>query len=74
VSDQRKEAAKNAVEGIREITSECKQLSDQSVQTYERLAEDPELKKLEAQFQEMKQHASTVQAQMKLLTIVEKMK
>jgi prefoldin subunit 5 len=44
------------------------------VHTYECLAEDPEMKKLEAQLQEVKQQASTMQAQMKLLTAVEKMK
>jgi hypothetical protein len=49
VRDQREEVAKNAVEIIRALTSECKQLSDRSSQTYERLAEDPELRKLEAQ-------------------------
>jgi predicted RNase H-like nuclease (RuvC/YqgF family) len=69
-----KKPAKSAVERIRALASECKKLSDQSAQTYERLAEDPELKKLEAQLQEAKQQASTVQAQMKLLTAVEKMK
>jgi monomeric isocitrate dehydrogenase len=55
VHDQREEAAKNAVERIRALASECKKPSDQSAQTYERLAEDPELRKLEAQLQEVKQ-------------------
>jgi hypothetical protein len=44
------------------------------VQTYGHLAEYPELRTLEAQLQEAKQQASTLQAQMKLLTVVEKMK
>jgi hypothetical protein len=44
------------------------------VQTYECLAEDLELRKLEAQLQEVKKHVSIMQAQMKLLTAVEKMK
>jgi hypothetical protein len=44
------------------------------VQNYECLAEDPELRTLEAQLQEVKQQALTVQAQMKMLTTVEKMK
>jgi hypothetical protein len=74
VCDQREEAARNAVERIRALASECKKLSDRSAQTYEHLAEDLELRKLEAQLQEAKQQASTVQAQMKLLTTVEKMK
>jgi hypothetical protein len=38
VCDQREEAAKNAVERIRALTSECKKLSDRSAQTHERLA------------------------------------
>jgi hypothetical protein len=68
VCDQREEAAKSAVGRIRALTSECKQLSDRSAQTYECLTEDPELRKLEAQLQEVQQQALTVQAQMKSLT------
>jgi hypothetical protein len=49
VHDQRKEATKKTIIRIRALTSECKQLRDRSAQTYERLAEDPELRKLEAQ-------------------------
>jgi hypothetical protein len=52
--DQREEAAKNAVERIMTLASECKQLSDRSVQTYERLAEDPELRKLDVELHEVK--------------------
>jgi hypothetical protein len=74
VRDQREEAAKNAVGRIRSLASECEQLSDRSVQTYERLAEDPELRKLEAQLQEAQRQAFNVQTWMKLLTEVEKMK
>lgn len=74
VCDKREEADRNTVERIRVLTSECKQLSNRSAWTYECLAKDPELRKLEAQLQEAKQQASTVQAQMKLLTTVEKMK
>jgi hypothetical protein len=44
------------------------------VKTYECLVEDPELRRLEARLQEAKQQASTMQAQLKLLTVVEKMK
>jgi chromosome segregation ATPase len=68
VRDQREETARSAVERIRALASECKKLSDRSAQTYEHLAEDPELRTLEAQLQEAKQQASTVQAQLKLLT------
>jgi hypothetical protein len=46
--DQREEATRNAIERIRALTLECTKLSNRSVQTYERLAEDPELRKLEA--------------------------
>jgi uncharacterized protein YdcH (DUF465 family) len=74
VRDQREETAKNTVVRIRSLTSECKQLSDRSAQTYECLVEDPELRKLEAQLQEAQQQAFSVQVQMKLLTTVERMK
>jgi hypothetical protein len=53
VHDQREEAARSAVGRIRALTSECKKLSDRSAQTYECLTEDPELRKLEAQLQEV---------------------
>jgi hypothetical protein len=49
-------------------------LSDRSAQTYERLIEYPELRKLEAQLQEAQQQTLSVQVQMKLLTVVERMK
>jgi hypothetical protein len=74
VRDQREEATKNAVVRIRSLTSKCKQLSDISMHTYECLREDPNLRKLEAQLQEAQQQTLTVQAQMKLLTAVERMK
>jgi hypothetical protein len=48
VCDQREESTKNAVVRIRALALECKQLRDRSMQTYERLVEDPKLKKLEA--------------------------
>jgi hypothetical protein len=44
------------------------------VKTYEHLTEDPELRKLESQLQEVQQQAPLIQAQMKLLTVVERMK
>jgi hypothetical protein len=62
VRDQREETAKNTVVRIRSLASECKQLSDRSAQTYERLVEDPELRKLEVQLQEAQQQAFSVQA------------
>jgi hypothetical protein len=46
---RREETAKNTLVRIRALASECKQLSDRSAQTYERLTEDPKLKKIEAQ-------------------------
>jgi hypothetical protein len=48
VCDQREESTNNIVVIIRALTSKCKQLSDRSTQRYERLAEDLELRKLEA--------------------------
>jgi cell division protein FtsL len=53
---------------------ECRQLSTRSTQTYETLAENPELQTLEAQLQEAKQHADVLQAQLKSMTPVERMK
>jgi hypothetical protein len=55
VHDQREEADRTVVGRIRALASECKQLSNRSAQTYEHLAEDLELRKLEAQLQEAKQ-------------------
>jgi hypothetical protein len=49
VRDQRKEATKKTIIRIRALASECKKLRDRSVQTYERLAEDPKIRKLEVQ-------------------------
>jgi len=72
--NQREEFAKSTVGRIRALTSEFKQLSDKSAQTYEHLTEDPKLRKLEAQLQEVQQKALTVQVQMKSLTEVERMK
>jgi uncharacterized protein with PIN domain len=74
VRDQREESAKNTVASIKSLALACKQLSDRSARTYECLVEDPELKKLEAQLQESQQQAFSLQAQMKLLTAVERMK
>jgi septation ring formation regulator EzrA len=44
VRNQREATARGAVERIKGLTMECKQLSDRSAQTYEKLTEDPELK------------------------------
>jgi hypothetical protein len=74
VRDQREEASRNTVERIRALALECKKLSDRNAHTYEHLAEDLELRKLEAELHEVKQYVSIVQAQMKLLIVVEKMK
>jgi hypothetical protein len=74
VQDQREEIAWSAVERIKALGLECMQLSNQSAQTYECLTEDPELRTLEEHIQEEKKQASTVQAQLKLLSVVEKMK
>jgi hypothetical protein len=52
VRDQREETSRSTVERIKALALECKQLSSQSAQTYECLAEDPELRTLESQLQE----------------------
>jgi hypothetical protein len=49
VRDQREEAAKSIVGRIKTLASKCKKLRKISVQTYEFLAEDPKMRKLEAQ-------------------------
>jgi hypothetical protein len=74
VRDQREETARSTVERIKALALECKQLNNQTAQTYEHLAEDSELRILEAQLQEAKQQESIVQAQLKQLTVIEKMK
>jgi hypothetical protein len=43
-------------------------------QTYEGLTEDPELKTLDSQLQEEKKQAAVVQVQLKILSVVERMK
>jgi monomeric isocitrate dehydrogenase len=48
VRDQREETVRSAVERIKALALECKQLSSRSAQTYERLAKDPELRTLES--------------------------
>jgi chromosome segregation ATPase len=67
VRDQREATAQSAVERIKALALECQQLSSRSVQTYERLTEDPELKTLESQLQEAKKQATMVQAQVEAL-------
>jgi hypothetical protein len=54
VRDQREATARSTVERIKSLSMECKQLSDCSAQTYEKLTENPELKALESQLQEAK--------------------
>jgi hypothetical protein len=48
VRDQREENVRSAVERIKAFPSKCKKLSARSVQTYECLAEDRELRTLES--------------------------
>jgi hypothetical protein len=52
---------------------ECKQPTDCSAQTYEKLTENPELKALESQLQEVKYQAEKIQVQLKPLLVVERM-
>jgi chromosome segregation ATPase len=74
IRDQRETTARSAVDRLKSLALECKQLSNQSAQTYENLTENPELQALESQLQEAKQHADTLQAQLKALSPVERMK
>jgi chromosome segregation ATPase len=74
VRDQREETARGTVERIKGLTLGCKQLSDHSAQTYERHTKNPELKTLESQLQEAKYQEETIQAQLKPLPAVERMK
>jgi hypothetical protein len=74
VKDQREATARSTVERLKALTLECKKFVDRSAQTYEKLTENPELQALESQLQEAKQHAETLQAQLKSLTVVERMK
>jgi hypothetical protein len=72
--DQKKLNAQSAVEKIKALVVECKQLSSRSAQIYEQLSEDLELNKLESQLQEAKQNTDTVQAYIKLMLPIERMK
>jgi FtsZ-binding cell division protein ZapB len=60
VRDQREATAQSAIDRIKALTMECKQLSDRSAQTYEQLTKDPELKALESQLQEEKKKEETI--------------
>jgi hypothetical protein len=53
---------------------ECKQLIDRSVQTYEQLTENLELKALESQLQKVKYQAEMTQEQLNPLSAMERMK
>jgi hypothetical protein len=74
VQDQREATARSKVERIKALAMECKKLSDHRGQTYEGLTEDFELKSLESQLREAKQQEETVQAQLKPLSAIKRMK
>ena len=74
VCDQREETTQSAVERIKALALECTKLNSRSAHTYEHLAEDPELRTLESQLQEAKQQTAIVQAQLKLLSPIKRMK
>jgi hypothetical protein len=74
VRDQREATAHSAVDRLKSLALECKQLSNRSAQTYENLTENPELQALESQLKEAKQHTDTLQAQLKALSVMERMK
>jgi hypothetical protein len=54
VRDQREETAQSVVERINALVMECKKLSNLSVQTYEKLTENPKLQALKSQLQDAK--------------------
>jgi hypothetical protein len=74
VRDQREATAHNTVDRLKSLALDFKKLSNQSTQTYENLTENPELQALESQLQEVKQHANTLQAQLKALSAIDIMK
>jgi hypothetical protein len=74
VKDQSEATTRSAVERLKAFAMEYKQLSDRSALTYERLPEIPKLRALEAQLQEAKYQAEMIQAQLKLMSAVERMK
>jgi hypothetical protein len=47
--DQREATTRGTFEIIKNLTMECKQMSECNAQTYEKRIEDPELKALESQ-------------------------
>jgi len=53
----REATAHSAVDKLKTLALECKQLRTRSTQTYENLTENPELQTLETRLQEAKQHA-----------------
>jgi hypothetical protein len=74
VRDQREATAQSEVERIKSLAMECKHLTDCNSQTYEQLTENPELKALESQLQEVKYQVEMIQVQLKPLSVVERMK
>jgi hypothetical protein len=74
VRDPKEETARSAVERIKALALECKQLSSLSAQTYECLVEDPKLRTLESQLHEAKQQATKMKEQLNPLSAVERMK
>jgi cell division protein FtsL len=74
IRDLREATSCSAVDLLKSFALEYKKLSSRSAQTYENLTENPELQTLESQLQEAKKHADMLQAQLKALSPVERMK
>jgi hypothetical protein len=74
IRDLREATARSAVDRLKTLALECRQLSTRSAQTYETLAENPELQTLEAQLHEAKKHVDVLQVQLKYVTPVKRMK
>ena len=58
--DQREATSQSAVERIKSLALECKQLIDHNAQTYEQPTKNIELKALESQLQEAKYQEETI--------------
>jgi hypothetical protein len=74
VRDQREATSRSEVDILKYLSLECKKLSNHNARTYEDVTENLELQALELQLKEEKKHADTLQAQLKALSAMERMK
>jgi hypothetical protein len=74
IRDQREETTQSVVERLKDLTLKYKKLIVHSAQSYEQLMKNPELKALESHLQEVKYQSEKIQAQLKSLLAMERMK